>query len=78
MAIRVNENSYENCVKSMIFLPSLKSKRIMIAGSGQQISVKSFISKIMPRVNDDKANNMLINSAVFTNEKRNCDCCTIY
>ena len=80
VSIKVNENTYENCVKSMIFLPVMKMKRIMVAGSGQQTNIKTFISKTKVIENNENAekNNVLMNSSVFTNEKRNCDCCYIY
>jgi len=79
-SIKVNENTYENCVKSMVFLPLMKKKSIMIAGSGQQVNLKTFISKINLKENNDNVENrnVLMNSSVFTNEKRNCDCCAIY
>jgi len=79
-SIKINENTYENCVKSMIFLPLMKKKRIMIAGSGQQVNIKTFVSKILVKENNDNLDNknVLMNSSVFTNEKRNCDCCLIY
>lgn len=79
-SLKINENTYENCVKSMIFLPQMKKKRIMIAGSGQMVNVKTFVSKIMIRENNDNTDNknVLMNSSVLTNEKRNCDCCLIY
>ena len=79
-SIKVNENTYENCVKSMIFLPAMKKKRIMVAGSGQQINIKTFVSKISLKENNENTENknVLMNSSVFTNEKRNCDCCLIY
>lgn len=79
-SLKVNENTYENCVKSMIFLPAMKRKRIMVAGSGQQINIKTFISKITIKENyeNNDNKNVLMNSSVFTNEKRNCDCCLIF
>ncbi len=77
VAIKVNENTYENCVKSMIFLPVMKKKKIMVAGSGQQVNVKNLIAKTIIKENSDNSN-LLMNSSVFTNEKRNCDCCLLY
>jgi len=79
-SLKVNENTYENCVKSMIFLPAMKRKKIMVAGSGQQINIKSFINKITVKENYENIDNknVLMNSSVFTNEKRNCDCCLIF
>lgn len=79
-SVKINENTYENCVKSMIFLPLMKKKRILIAGSGQQVNIKSFVSKILVKeINDSPDNkNVLMNSSVFTNEKRSCDCCLIF
>ncbi len=79
-SIKVNENTYENCIKSMVFLPLMKKKKIIIAGSGQQVNVKTFVSKINLKTNNEnnESKNVLMNSAIFSNEKRNCDCCNIY
>ena len=79
-SLKINENTYENCAKSMIFLPTKKKNRIMIAGSGQQVNIKTFASKIQLKENNHNGENqnVLMNSAVLTNEKRNCDCCSIY
>ena len=67
----------ENIVSSDFFLPSLGNKtRVMIAGSGQQVCLKTFLCKctiiITLETIEDK------NMAVFSNDKRNCDCCLIY
>lgn len=52
----------------------------MIAGSGQQVNIKTFISRINIKENSQESDNknVLMNSSVFNNEKRNCDCCVIY
>jgi len=61
-------------VSSEFFLPFFdKKSRIMIAGSGQQCCVRSFISKSLYKHKNDNHEN----AAVFSNDKRNCDCCLI-
>jgi hypothetical protein len=78
VGIRVNENNYENCVKSLIFLPTMNKKRIMIAGSGTQVNMKNLNSKINFIEYNENFNQKIINNSVFTNDKRNCDCCLIF
>jgi len=78
VGIRVNENTYENCVKSLIFLPAMSRKRIMIAGSGTQVNMKNLSSKISLMEYNENVNQKIINSSVFSTDKRNCDCCIIF
>jgi len=79
----VNDNSYDNIVKSHVFLPFFKKANILIGGEGQEVLIKELTGKIKNRENnltnnEDITNNNLMNSSFFTNEKRNCQCCSIY
>lgn len=47
----------------------------MIGGSGQELKIKNLIGKVIVREMGDNPNVMMNSSSVFTNEKRNCDCC---
>lgn len=62
----------------MIFLPMMKRGRIMIAGTGQQINLKSLISKTTIKEKSHDIDNFLNNSGIFSNDKKQCDCCLIY
>lgn len=69
----MNDSKTENLATSDFFLPLYNKCRFMIAGSGQQCLVKSLALKCLMKTHaeDDKNSN-------FTQEKRNCDCCTIF
>jgi hypothetical protein len=47
----------------------------MIAGSGEQCTVKTFSTRTQIKLKND---NHEEKHEVFSNEKRNCDCCLVY
>lgn len=47
----------------------------MLAGYGQQCNIKTFISKSIIKTKNENGDDK--NNPMFTNEKRNCDCCLI-
>ena len=70
----VNDSKTENIITSEFFLPFFEKKsRIFLGGTGQHCNLKSFICKslIKSRDNFDDGGN------IFSNDKRNCDCCLI-
>jgi hypothetical protein len=68
----VNDSKSENIACSDFFLPLYNKCRVMIAGSGQQCLVKTFICKCLmkPQTEDEKV-------SIISTDKRNCDCCLI-
>lgn len=72
----VNDSKMENTVSSEFFLPLYNKCRIMIAGSGQQVLVKSLMCKCLIKPHNESEDPNSTN--IFTSDKRNCDCCIIH
>jgi hypothetical protein len=77
--IIINDSKMENNISSEFFLPFFdRNGRVMIAGSGQQCCVRTFICKCNLKFNKIDCVEDKNTAGIFTNEKRNCDCCLIF
>jgi len=71
--ILVNDSKTQNLITADFFLPNYDNCRLLIGGYGQSCILKSMITKTF-----NKNNINLDGISVFSNERRNCDCCNIY
>jgi len=69
--IFLNDNKVYNEVSSDFFLPFIGKYRMSMAGIGELVSVDNISSKSFPKI-------VIESDGMFTNEKKNCDCCLIY
>lgn len=72
LRIIVNDSTYINEISSDCFLPNLSnSYSIMFGSYGGSVIFKSFSYKISKKTSFEYDD-------IFTNEKKNCECCIIY
>ncbi len=69
----MNDSKIDNIISADFFLPNYDKCRLMVGGYGQSIILKSLMSKTFNNSQID-----LDGIAVFSNERKNCDCCSIY
>ena len=73
----VNDSKLENVVTSEFFLPFYEKKsKLMISANGQQCSMKSFIFQTNPKLRNNQSGEN--RASIYSNERRNCDCCNIF
>lgn len=65
----MNDNKTENCIEGEFFLPIFNKFKILIAGSGESIQVKSLYAKC---IEIEIESNIIASS-----DKKNCECCKI-
>ena len=71
VSTKLNESKYENVVKGNFFLPSTEEKnKIMIAGSGEQCKIKSFICNTIYKPEYSQNEPIL--------DGNGCGCCLIF
>ena len=68
----LNDNKITNELSSDFFLPFNGKYNIMFGGIGQQVVLKNLMSKCFGKIVLEGK------GEVFTNDRRNCECCLVY
>lgn len=69
--VKVNNNSIENELSSDFFLPFIGKYSLMFGGIGDYVNMKILNSKCYSKT-------VVETDGIFSNEKKNCNCCIVF